>query len=232
MAAEHEAYEGAVPDDALLAAIMGEPLPPGSAEAADVTVLREQLGVIAGALSEPSPPRERASAVRERAPAVRRPRRRRQLLLGALAVACAGAFLSGMAWLVTQAGPGGADDAGAGSAADSGGKEAAAAPFGSPGYLACARLVAEATVTDVEPAPGDGGLRITARITRPYVPDKASGEVGFLTEEALGVGDRVLFGLPAHGVHPDVLFVGEAGIAPERARVTAALPASRTLACE
>jgi hypothetical protein len=225
MAAEHDERVPRVPDDALMAAILGEPLPPGSAEAADVAVLREQLGVIAGALSEPPPPRERA-------PAVRRPRRRRQLVLGALAVACAGAFLSGTAWLVTQTGSAGSDDAGASGAADSGGKEAAAAPFGSPGYLACARLVAEATVTGVEPAPGDGGLRITARITRPYVPDQASGEVTFLTGETLGVGDRVLFGLPAHGVHPDALFVGQAEIAPARARVTAALPASRTLACE
>ncbi|MEU4656716.1 hypothetical protein AB0G32_22715 [Streptomyces sp. NPDC023723] len=246
MAAEHEAYEGAVPDDALLAAIMGEPLPPGSAEAADVALLRERMGVIGRVLSEPPGelPGERPSELpgelpggpsgppgRVPAAVPRRRRHRRHVVLGALAVAGAGAFLSGLAWLVTQTGPAGSADAGADSAADSSGKEAAA-PFGSPRYLACARLVAEATVTGVEPVPGAGGLRITARITRQYVPEKPSGEVTFLTEETLGVGDRVLFGLPAHGGHPDALFVGEAGIAAERARVTAALPASRTLACE
>lgn len=224
MAAEHDAYEGAVPDDALMAAILGEPLPPGSAEAADVAVLREQVGLIGRVLSEPPGPPGRAPAA-----AGRSRRRRHRVVLGALAVTCAGAFLSGAAWLVTQGGTAGTGDSAASGVADSGGK--AAAPFGSPGYLACARLVAEGTVTEVRPASGDGGLRITVRITRPYVPRTASGEVTFLTEEVPGAGDRVLFGLPAHGVRPDALFLGEAEIAPERARVTAALPQARTLTC-
>ncbi|MBT2411959.1 hypothetical protein J7I94_15505 [Streptomyces sp. ISL-12] len=218
-----------------MAAILGEPLPPGSAEAADVAVLRERLGVLGRVLSEPSPPREPAPAPAALRPRPRPRRHRRNLALGALAVACAGAFLSGMAWLVTQAGGGGAEDAGASSAQADAGAKGPVVPFGSPAYLACARLVAEGTVTGSGPAPGEAGRRITVEITRQYAPEKASREVTFLTGKgtgAPGVGDRVLFGLPAHGVHPDALFVGEAEIAPERARVTAALPEARTLTCD
>lgn len=265
MAAEHEAYEAcddahgdSAPADALMAAILGEPLPPGSAEAADVAVLREQLRTVGRVLSEPPPPppgpavpagpaapasRRRPGAGRPPRPASpahparlpRPPRRSRHLALGAVAVACAGVFLAGTAWLVTQT-QGGAGDTStaAGSQADSG-AEKAVVPFGSPAYLACARLVAEGTVTGAGPASGEGGRSITVEITRQYAPDEVSREVTFLTEEgadAPGVGDRVLFGLPAHGVHPDALFTGEAEIAPVRARVTAALPESRTLTCE
>ncbi|CAM5345294.1 hypothetical protein SHIRM173S_13368 [Streptomyces hirsutus] len=41
-----------------------------------------------------------------------------------------------------------------------------------------------------------------------------------------------MVGLPREGSVPDAVIVGEEDIAPERARITAALPASRTLTCE
>ena len=145
--------------DALMAALTGEPLPPGAdadsrdayrSAAADVALLREQLGILGRVLGEPPPEPEAARP----APVARpRPRRRPlRLALGTLAVACAGVVVAGLGWLVVQ-GPGSsADDAAADSAASgaeqggpaAGGKTGAG--FGTPRYLACARLVAEGTV--------------------------------------------------------------------------------------
>ncbi|GGL69833.1 hypothetical protein GCM10010129_11670 [Streptomyces fumigatiscleroticus] len=250
MAAEHESRAGA---DALMAAITGEPLPPGAREdaavlaehraaVADVALLREQLGLIGRALGEPLEVAPAASAAPAAQAAhgtavpVRRTRPRRRFLtlaLGTLAVACAGAVVSGMAWLVVQGG--GADDSAAsGAQADSGAKEAATA-FGSPRYLACARLVAEGTVTAVEPVPGTVRYRITLRVIRSYQPERGQKQVSFVVEEGvhprLREGDRVLVGLEREEAQPDAVYVGEEEIAPERAWITASLPESRTLTC-
>ncbi|MFF5155730.1 hypothetical protein ACFY3N_05585 [Streptomyces sp. NPDC000348] len=158
-------------------------------------------------------------------------RRPLKVALGALAAAAAATVVVGTGWLVTQ--PGGvSDSAGGSAAAQADSKEAGGAAFGSPRYLACARLVAEGTVLAVDPVPEDGTERVTLGASRYY---KGEGEVAFLRDPAgdppLREGDHVLVGMPPDGVHPDTVIVGEADIAPERARITASLPESRTLAC-
>ncbi|WP_326752764.1 hypothetical protein OIE73_13275 [Streptomyces hirsutus] len=271
-------YDGV---DALMAAILDEPLPAAArqdpaftaardAAAADVAVLREQLGLIGDTLAreaEPGPVPVRPLPAVARPP--RRARRPLRVAFGALAAAAAASVVLGMGWLVTQAGQGdgmsssaeadrkavGADEA-PGADEASGAKGSAGTGFGTPHYLACARLVAEGTVSAVEPVPGTGQERVTLEVTRRYKPapgtgpdENASageqdeaGEVTFLTEPTeptgptdrppLHTGDRVMVGLPREGSVPDAVIVGEEDIAPERARITAALPASRTLTCE
>ncbi|MEU2599324.1 hypothetical protein ABZ669_19295 [Streptomyces hirsutus] len=266
-------YDGV---DALMAAILDEPLPAAArqdpaflaardAAAADVAVLREQLGLIGDTLvreAEPGPAPVRPLPAVARPP--RRARRPLRVAFGALAAAAAASVLLGMGWLVTQAGQGDGMSSSAG--ADRKAVEAGEAPgaegsagtgFGTPHYLACARLVAEGTVSAVEPVPGTGQERVTLEVTRRYKPapgtgpdedasaeeqaeeQDEAGEVTFLTGPSgstdrprLRTGDRVMVGLPREGSVPDAVIVGEEDIAPERARVTAALPASRTLTCE
>ncbi|MFF0108739.1 hypothetical protein [Streptomyces hirsutus] len=282
-------YDGTEYDgvDALMAAILDEPLPAAArqdpaftaardAAAADVAVLREQLGFIGDTLAreaEPGPAPVRPLPAVARPP--RRARRPLRVAFGALAAAAAASVVLGMGWLVTQAGQGDgtsssaeadrkAVDADEAPGADeaSGAEGSAGTGFGTPRYLACARLVAEGTVSAVEPVPGTGQERVTLEVTRRYKPapgtgpdENASageqdeaGEVTFLTgptgptgstgsngptdRPPLHTGDRVMVGLPREGSVPDAVIVGEEDIAPERARVTAALPASRTLTCE
>ncbi|WP_079194770.1 hypothetical protein [Streptomyces sp. CB02400] len=164
--------------------------------------------------------------------------RRRPLkaALGALVAAAAATVVVGMGWLVTQTG--GMSDSDAGSSAaradskEAGGEDAGGVAFGSPRYLACARLVAEGTVLAVDPVPGAGAERVTLKASRYY---KGGGEVTFLRDLAgdfpLHEGDLVMIGMPPDGVHPDMVVVGEADIAPERVRIIASLPESRTLTC-
>ncbi|MBD0418340.1 hypothetical protein H0H10_04005 [Streptomyces sp. TRM S81-3] len=235
-------------DDALMAAITGEPLPPEAradaallaehrSAAADVALLREQLGIIGRTLGASPPEQEPAAPV---LPAPVRPPRRRPLVLAfrALAVACAGAVVTGLGWLVVQGG--GIGGAGADSAA-SGAKQQDSAEsrpgFGGPLDLACARLVAEGTVTGVEPGPGAAGQRVTVHLTRSYKPAQPeTDEITFVQDEdtavPLGPGDRTLVSIPRHAAAPDAVFVGEDVIAPVRARITASLPESRTLTCD
>ncbi|CAM5241354.1 hypothetical protein SVIOM342S_05348 [Streptomyces violaceorubidus] len=140
--------------DALMAAITGEPLPPDAgadargeyrSATADVALLREQLNLLGDARAT----RFRKSArLRFRpAPAPRRHRPFR-LALGVLAAACAGVVVTGLGWLVVQSGSGASDDAGAAARPTAAARPRrrraeAAAVFGTPRYLACARLVAE-----------------------------------------------------------------------------------------
>ncbi|MFI5566567.1 hypothetical protein ACIA6T_04155 [Streptomyces sp. NPDC051740] len=258
--AQNAEYDGM---DALMAAILDEPLPARArqdpaftaahrAAAADVAVLRERLALIGDALAAPGEETADGAVARPavRTPAggrpgtVRGPRgphrgRRRPLkaALGALVAAAAATVVVGTGWLVTQAG--GVSDSDAGSSAaradskEAGGEEAAGVAFGSPRYLACARLVAEGTVLAVDPVPGAEAERVTLRASRYY---KGEGEVAFLRDlpgdTPLREGDLVLVGMPPDGVHPDTVVAGEAAIAPERARIIASLPESRTLTCD
>ncbi|MEF9903891.1 hypothetical protein [Streptomyces sp. P9-A2] len=260
-------YEGI---DALMAAILDEPLPSAArqdpaflaardAAAADVAVLREQLGLIGDTLireAEPGPAPVRPLPAIAGPPRRTRPprsaRRPLRVALGALAAAAAASVVLGTGWLVTQTGQGDGDSASsAAEAADKavggdgarGTEQSAGTGFGTPHYLACARLVAEGTVSAVEPVPGAGQERVTLEVIRRYKPEPDAGtptgeqeEVTFLTGQAdrprLHPGDEVLVGLPREGSAPDAVIVGEEDIAPERARLTAALPASRTLTCE
>lgn len=222
------------------------------AAAADVAVLRERLGLIGDALAAPAEPGvpagrdEAGGEVRERvAPGAavrggrragpgagsRGPRRGRpaRVAFGVLVAAVAATVVAGMGWLVAQpGGVSGASDSGTAAQADS--KEAAGVTFGSPRYLACARLVAEGTVLAVERMAG--AERVTLSAGRYY---KGEGEIVFLRDPAAGAplheGDLVMVGMPAGGQYPDAVIVGEADIARERPRIIAALPEARTLTC-
>lgn len=264
MTAEHEGPAG---PDALMAALTDEPLPESAREdpaflaahrsaEADLALLREQLGVIGDALAAAEP----AQAPRPPRPAgVRSARVRRHAVtvaFGSLAVAAVAAVLSGLAWLLSQ-GTAGTSDASSDTAADSassaasGGDEqesGGATRFGGPRYLACARTVAEGTVTRVERLPDDE-LRVTVRVTRFYKPEQ-SGEPdadraptgtettlvtsrsAFSEERAPEAGDPVLYGIPRDATTPDHWVVGEREVAQERAWITASLPESRKLTCD
>lgn len=245
------------PVDALAVALFGEELPEGvredaafraerDAALADLAVLGEQLTLIGDALAG----REEAAPAGERpaedagaawplpAPATpatplrRRPRYRPlRLALGGLAAAAAASLVLGLGWLVTQGGSA-ADSAVPGAASDAK-EDTGSAAFG-PRYLACARLVAEGRVTALEEVPGTGGVqRVTLAASRYY---KGDGPVTFLRDDAAEVplrqGDQVLVGLSPGLDHPDRTVVGEAQIAPVRAGIVAALPASRTAGCD
>ncbi|WP_186777903.1 hypothetical protein [Streptomyces salinarius] len=234
--------------DALMAAITGEPLPPDAgadargehrSATADVALLREQLHLLGDALGEP--------VVRERPkPAAPPPPRRRpfRLALGVLAAACAAVVVTGLGWLVVQSGSGASQDAASGSAADksavrpsspSAGQEAAAV-FGTPRYLACARLVAEGTVTAADPVPGAARHRIRLRVTRAYAPEESTGTATtFVLDDTLArlaPGDRVLVGVLRDRPTADTVITGDRNIATASARITASLPESRTLTCD
>ncbi|MGC0382648.1 hypothetical protein [Streptomyces sp. SAI-129] len=234
--------------DALMAAITDEPLPPDAgpdargayrSASADVALLREQLHLLGDALGEPVP-QERPKAAAAPPPRRRHPFR---LAVGVLAAACAGVLVTGLGWLVVQGGSGASDDAASGSAADksaarpdspSAGQESAVV-FGTPRYLACARLVAEGTVTGVEAVPGARQHRVTLRVTSAYVPEGSTGPTAFVLDDALATlrpGDRVLTGVLRDRPTADTVITGEGNIATARDRVTASLPESRTLTCD
>ncbi|MFK0280145.1 hypothetical protein ACIQVL_06675 [Streptomyces sp. NPDC090499] len=233
--------------DALFAVLADEPLtaeqradPAFMAEhraaGADVALLREHLGIIGDTLAAPPPrpePRPR--------PVGRRPRQHRSLralgLAGALAAAFAGAVF-GIGWLAANGGAGslssGASSDKAASAAGpagQGGKEQA----GGPGYLACARLVVEGTVTGVRQLADSGEERVTLRVTRAYKPAQTADEVEFLldsgTDARIRTGVRLLVGITAGQQVPDRYAVGEQQIAAERSWIVRDLPASRTMTC-
>ncbi|WP_330349785.1 hypothetical protein [Streptomyces sp. NBC_00582] len=242
---DHESLEGydgidAVMADALMAAITGDALPDESradparlaahrSATADVALLREQLALLAEALTEPA---------EKPAPAVVRPLRRprtrvRPFALRAVGAAAAAALVFGAGWVVVQ--QIGSGVAGVQSSSDSGAKAAAGAedagtPLGDSGYLACLRLVVEGEVTAVREVPGTDEARITLRVTHAYKPEKAPRDVRFVLprdmDPLVARGDRVLVALPRGSSSPDVWAVGEADIAPEREALARALPRS------
>ncbi|NEA61287.1 hypothetical protein [Streptomyces sp. SID12488] len=258
MAAE---YDGV---DALMAALTDDPLPEEAltdadfmaehwSAAADVALLREQLGLIGGALASQEQERTEPASAAVRKPLrvrVRVPVRERRywrplrtLALGVAAVTAAGTLLTGAGWLLSQAGNG-ADDSAASTTSDSK-KDSAKDGAGSgelsnARYLACARLVVEGTVTAVDPGPGAGFNagqdRITLRVARYYKPDKGPAEVTFVMDQEvdprLTVGGHTLIGIPAGAGSPDTWITGEKQIAAQRAWITARLPDSRTVPCE
>ncbi|MGW1497712.1 hypothetical protein ACWCQW_03835 [Streptomyces mirabilis] len=241
-------YEGV---DALLAAITDEALPEGAGDdpefmaehrsaVADVALLREQLAVIGDALADRA---EEARPVPVRAPRrrTRRPegaprnrgRRPLALVVGTLVVASVAAMVVGMGWILAHNGAGASDSSGA-KAADS--KTAGgSASLSAPGYLACARLVAEGTVADVEPLPGTTENRITLHVDRYYKPEKGKAEVVLVLDEEVAPrpreGERVLVALQDDPATPTGWTTGEKAIADERAWIVKALPESRTLTC-
>ncbi|MFJ4814284.1 hypothetical protein [Streptomyces sp. NPDC088801] len=219
---------------------------------ADMALLREQLGLIGQALAGPEPVPERvpeqdpepgpgARGGASVTPLSARRGRRKPLgvALKSLVAAVGASVVIGMGWLVVQSGGMSAKgDQGASSAADgSAGREHADgdAEFGNAGYLACARIVVEGTVAKVETVPGTGQDRITLDVTRYYKPDKGRARITFPletgAEPSLRAGDHMLVGVSGDQAHPDTWATGEKEIARERAWITDALPASRTLPC-
>ncbi|MFV0135981.1 hypothetical protein ACLGIH_22680 [Streptomyces sp. HMX87] len=190
----------------------------------------------AGPVAPDSGPRPAGSRPRPRSRPSPRPRpgsRRRPLAvaLGAVAAVCAGTLVAGLGWLAAQGG-GGASDAASDKAAV---QDADGVAFGSPRHLACARLVAEGTVTGVEPLTGGERHRISLDVTRSYKPDPGKRRITFLLDDAtarLHVGDRVLVGVPLGGDTADAVITGERAIAAERPWITASLPESRALTCD
>ncbi|KPI11733.1 hypothetical protein ACFZDP_12095 [Streptomyces mirabilis] len=241
-------YEGV---DALLAAITDEALPEGAGDdpeflaehrsaVADVALLREQLAVIGDALADRA---QEAKPVPVRAPRkrTRRPegaprnrgRRPLALVLGTLVAATVAAMVVGMGWILAHNGAGASDSSGA-KAADSG-TAGGGASLSAPGYLACARLVAEGTVAHVEPLPGTTENRITLHVDRYYKPEKGRAEVVLVLDEQVAPrpreGERVLVAVQGAPATPTGWTTGEKAIADERAWIVKALPASRTLTC-
>ncbi|MET9521133.1 hypothetical protein [Streptomyces coeruleorubidus] len=163
------------------------------------------------------------------------------VVLRGLAAAVAATVVVGMGWLVVQGGSGSGQDSGSGSdsAADSAAGSRQGVQESGPGragYLACARLVAEGTVAEVEPVPGTGQDRVTLDVDRYYKPAKGQDRVVFPMDEDAAPeprpGERVLVGITRGQAQPDLWKAGEKEIAPERARIVAALPESGTLPCE
>ncbi|MFD3497654.1 hypothetical protein ACFWWT_28335 [Streptomyces sp. NPDC058676] len=245
MTAEHDGRAGM---DALMAALTDEPLSDAaradaafmaehrSAEA-DLALLREQLGIIGRTLADPPTPTEAPVPVPVRRS---RPRRRTTLNLafGGLAVACAAALLSGMAWLLAQAG--GGMDAGASSDSAASKEDSdAGSVFGGPHYFACSRLIAEGRATSVERLPGTESFRVTIDVTRYYKPEKPGAddkkELTYVIDgnvvPGLREGDQVLFAVPNGERQPEYWLVGEKQIARDRARLTVSAAESRGLPC-
>ncbi|GAA2271972.1 hypothetical protein GCM10010234_03220 [Streptomyces hawaiiensis] len=239
--------------DALMAAITGE-APPREARAseaymaeyraatADVGVLREQLGLIGHALAEPPEvPGSETGGGATVTPLTARRKRSDPLALAlkGLVAAVGAGLVIGMGWLVVQSGDMSAgSDQGGSSAADS----SAAKPhtegdakLSDAGYLACARIVVEGTVAEVEAVPGTGQDRITLDVTRYYKPDKGRARITFPmdhgSEPSLRAGDHMLVGISGDQAQPDTWATGKKEIARERAWITETLPASRTIPC-
>ncbi|GGR20885.1 hypothetical protein [Streptomyces roseolus] len=124
---------------------------------ADVALIREQLGVLADALTAPPEPRVR-------------PRRARAVAWALAACAALGVLGTGGAWLAARPGGGGVDGAG---------DDAKRTPGG---IVACATDVAEGTVARAEPLPGEeaGAYRVVLRVERTYKPTGGGpGELAF-----------------------------------------------------
>src|SRR5690606_27300765 len=99
--------------------------------------------------------------------------------------------------------------------------------------LACARLVAEGTVTAVRPVPGADGRRVTLAVTRVHKGEEGAPVMfllGASAESSPGVGDEVLVVLPGEGDRPDLLVTGKQNVARARAWATGTLPEGARLA--
>ncbi|MFF5963314.1 hypothetical protein ACFY64_06135 [Streptomyces collinus] len=260
MTAEHDKdghYEDGYDEAALMAVITGE-APPDDALAddafmaeyrsatADVALLRDQLGLIGQSLAEPGPapepepvPAPGGASVTPLSARRNRPKPLAVVLKGLVAAAGAGVVI-GMGWLVTQGGGMGAggDQGGSAASDSSAGRPQTSedAKLGHAGYLACARIVVEGTVAEVETVPGTGQDRITLDVRRYYKPDKGGTQITFPMETGaeprLRAGDHVLVGISGVRAEPDLWTTGEKEIARDRAWITGSLAESHKLTCE
>ncbi|MDX2598612.1 hypothetical protein PV379_16830 [Streptomyces caniscabiei] len=276
--------------DALMAALLDEPLPEDAlrdaefvasheAAVADLALLREQLGLIGDALAAPgeeagtgvAPGRAGAARPGDTAGAETEPgqvsgpatapsasvtplpsrpsRARRALRLTArtLAVAAAASVVLVIGWGVLQPGSGASSDAKSSDAdvskeaggdsgnMDSGSREGSAS-LSREGYVACARMIVEGTVTEVEAVPGAAQDRITVEVDRWIKPGKGEKRIVFPMNQdvdpRLAEGDHVLLGFPGDSAQPDTWTTKEAEIARDRAWMEAALADAGALTCE
>ncbi|MEE4489776.1 hypothetical protein [Streptomyces sp. BE230] len=249
MTAAHTPDDDHGETDPLTAAILDEPMP-GSAHSdtermeeyraarADLATLRQQLALIADALTaqeparlparteaaSPRPPGRRTDAAHPGRPKPpRQARRGRIVAAGGLAAALVLCAVSGLTWL-RYAG-GGGTSVGLG--------DAKAAPGG---YAACARLVVEGTVTRVVPEPGTEQDRFELAVTHHYKPATGPARITFLMDHdvlpPLRTGDHTLIVIPGQASGPDLWSTGEKQIAHDRAWILAELNASPPLTCD
>ncbi|WP_405917117.1 hypothetical protein [Streptomyces sp. NBC_00728] len=175
------------------------------------------------------------------------PRKRSQrpgaFAVGTLAAAGVAALVVGMGWLVAHGGAGRTDVSGSADAKGARtGESSQSAPSrpgegsqSAPGYIACSRLIAEGTVTEVAAVHGTTQDRITLDVYHYYKPATGAKEVSFLmdrdVEPRLSRGDEVLVGIPRHATTPDIWSTGERDIARDRSWIVKALPESRSTKC-
>ena len=234
-------YDGV---DALMAAITDEPLPEAArADAgfmaehavatAEVALLREQLGLIGHALSEPEP---------EPAPKPSRPARRRRpalrvLAYGTLATAVIAGMVTGVAWLGAHSGGATADSSSAQSKSDAPAKMSGDGlpPSDPEEALACDRLVVEGTVAEVETHVDDPWTRIVLTVIRSYKPAESPSQVSFLLDGGADPkprqGQHVLVEVGRGQQNASLWAVGDTRVAVNRAWILKALPGSRTTTC-
>ncbi|MEU1037212.1 hypothetical protein [Streptomyces sp. NPDC005907] len=246
---EKPAEPGVVAVDALLAAIVGEPLPRAArddaglvaehrAAVADVALLRRQLTALGDALADDVPaPEPGREPVRTRAPA-RRGRRPLHLALGTLAAAVAATVVAGTGWLVTQGGGMGAADSSAGgksAAADA--KDGAREPDHSPAlHIACSRVLVEGTVVSLTPRT-DGDVRVLLKVKRYYRPQESAKDHPTITvtldgsaRQDLKPGVRTLVRVPVRPQDRQDWEVGR-GVGDAREDILKALPEAEHLTC-
>ncbi|MFD5582720.1 hypothetical protein ACFWII_02790 [Streptomyces sp. NPDC127063] len=159
-----------------------------------------------------------------------RARRRHPVALAGLVTAVAVSAALGLARLA--AAPGGETADGASSKADTG---AGAARESAAGYLACARLVVEGTVTAVAPGRQAGQRRVTLHVTRSYKPVTAPADITFTWEDFLdprpAKGDHALVGIPRNADVPDIWVVDPREMAQERDWLAGGLSGATAAAC-
>ncbi|WP_086796645.1 hypothetical protein [Streptomyces caniscabiei] len=276
--------------DALMAALLDEPLPEDAlrdaefvasheAAVADLTLLREQLGLIGDALATPG--EEAVTGVAPGRPGAARPgdtagaetepgqvpgpatapsasvtplssrpsraRRALRLTAGTLAAAAAASVVLVIGWGVLQPGGGASSSkssSDAGVSEQSGGdagsldsdRRDGSASLSREGYVACARVIVEGTVTEVEAVSGGAQDRITVEVDRWIKPEKGEERIVFPmshdVDPRLAKGDHVLLGFPGDSAQPDIWTTKEAEIARERAWIEAALPESKRITCD
>ncbi|MFI1292461.1 hypothetical protein ACH4VM_29005 [Streptomyces sp. NPDC020792] len=222
-----------------MAAILDEPLPrPAYSDAdrmteyraarADLATLRQELTFIANALTaqEPAQPPGRGAAGHPQQPRPpRRARRGRAVAAGGLVAALVVCAVFGLTWRLAVGQTGTSSTSGT-----------ADTKVTTGGYVVCARLIVEGTVTQVAPEPGTAQDRIELAVNRRYKPRTGPVRITFLMDHdvspRLRPGDHVLIAIPRHASSPDLWSTGEKRIAHDRAWILAGLKESPTLTCD
>ncbi|MFF2534693.1 hypothetical protein [Streptomyces cyaneofuscatus] len=208
--------------DELMAVLMAGPAPEGDAEAAayraaerDMALLREELGLLGDLLAREEPGTAPPPVAVSPSP---RPRWRRPgvLVLAASAALLAGAAGVGLLWTAAQP----ADDG--------------LAKLTEAGLVSCARVIADGTVTAVQPAGARLRVVLTAdRFLKPDAPGTDRVEFLIPRNEAAGFppGASMVVSVSRFEDEPVMGFTG-GGRAEAWEWMAAALPESRSTPCE